>query len=82
MQPEYWGISLDNFSEAIWVNMGIGDNTGSHYIAFMGDRQTARQRLIDLLVGLLEQQLYRANAYGSPWKKGDDEEEAPPCATP
>ena len=68
---EYWGMSLDNISEEIY---GIpNDGTGGHYIAFQGDRNTARQKMIDVFTAFIDAHLYRANAYGSEWKPEDDE---------
>ena len=69
---EYWGLSLDDIAEPIWEipNHAIG----SHYIAFEGDRATARQKMIDAFTAVIDKQLYRANSYGSPWHEGDDAE--------
>ena len=68
---EYWGMSLDDISEEIYSIRN--DGAGAHYIAFQGDKDTARQKMIDAFTALIDANLYRANAYGSKWEPEDDE---------
>jgi hypothetical protein len=65
MQPEYWGMSLDEISEEIYQIEN--DGAGGHYIAFAGDRATARQKMIAAFTALIDEHLYRASSYGSPY---------------
>lgn len=67
---EYWGMSLDDISEEIYSIPN--DGAGGHYIAFEGDKATARQKMIDAFTALIDQHLYLANSYGSRWQEEDD----------
>lgn len=69
---EYWGLSLDDLIERVWEIKS--DAKGGHYIAFAGDIVTARQKLIDAFIALIDQHMYRATAYGSPWQEGERSE--------
>jgi len=71
---EYWGMSLDALGEQIWEDLR-SDAIGAHYVAFEGDKATARQKMIDLFTALIDKTLYRANGYGSEWHEDDDDED-------
>lgn len=69
---EYWGIALDAISEEIWEIRS--DAVGAHYIAFEGDKETARQKMIAAFTELIDRYIYRANPYGSQWSEEDDKD--------
>lgn len=70
MSNEYWGMSLDDLVEQVWEIKS--DAIGGHYIAFAGDKATARQKMIDAFTTLIDRHLYRATSYGSRWQEGDN----------
>lgn len=72
MRREYWGVSLDDLSQEVWDIRS--DCVGGHYIAFEGDRETARAKMIVAFTILVDRMLYRANSYGSEWEEGDEDE--------
>lgn len=71
MSTEYWGLSLDDMAEAIWIDID-SDAIGAHYIAFEGNREAARQKIIDAFTRLIDRHLYFANSYGSRCQEGND----------
>ena len=68
----YWGLSLDDLERELW-DMGNGDAIGAHYIAYAGDKATARSQMIAAFTELIDRMLYRASSYGSPWHEVNDE---------
>lgn len=68
----YWGLSLDDLAEFIYTEMD-SDATGAHYLAFVGDRPTARRRMIEAFTELIDKHLYLANSYGGRWHEEDEE---------
>ena len=70
---EYWGMSLDDLSEQLWEELR-SDAIGAHYVAFEGDKVSARQKLIDLFTAYIDKHLYRATSYGSKWHDDEDDE--------
>lgn len=71
MPNEYWGMSLDDLSEAIYEIRS--DAVGAHYIAFEGNKEEARQKMIMAFTELIDKSLYRANGYGSRWEEEDED---------
>lgn len=69
---EYWGVSIDDLVERIYEI--DSDAIGAHYIAFEGDKASARQKMIDAFTKFIDRHFYRASSYGSQWKEGDDED--------
>jgi hypothetical protein len=70
---ECWGLSLDDLAEEIYQI--TSDAAGGHFVAFKGDKATARAKMIKAFTSLIDTHLYRANAYGSQWQEGDDNDD-------
>jgi len=60
---EFWGLEIADLETDLYDLRS--DAIGSHYIAFAGDKQTARQKMIDLFTALIDRRMYRATPYGS-----------------
>lgn len=62
---EYWGMALDEIAEEIYDIRS--DANGAHYIAFEGNREEARAKMIAAFTEFIDKHLYRVISYGSPW---------------
>lgn len=70
-EEQYWGISLDDFTDKIWQIRS--DAKGRHYITFAGTRDQALKQITEEFNKLLDKEIYRATPYGYPYRVGDEE---------